>query len=127
MHTSTTSTSPSARMGSQLDASVQQCIEDCIACYQECTSCIPYCLSQGGKHVEKKHLTLMMECAEMCNMSATLMQLQSQFAHAHCQLCAKICDACAESCNKVDPNDAMMNSCADACRQCAESCRNMAH
>jgi hypothetical protein len=119
----TNQSSRSSQTGNNMD----QCIQDCLACYQECTSCIPHCLSQGGKHAEAKHITLMMECAEMCNMSATLMQLKGQFAYEHCQLCAKACDACAESCSSIDPNDSMMQKCAEMCRQCAESCRSMAH
>jgi hypothetical protein len=107
--------------------SMEQCIRDCLACYQECLSCIPHCLGQGGKHAEQKHITLMMECSEMCNMSASLMKMQGQFAYEHCQLCAKVCDACEASCRSVDPNDSMMQKCADACRKCADSCRNMAH
>lgn len=106
---------------------MEQCIQDCIACYQECLSCIPHCLSQGGAHVEREHMTLMMECAEMCNASASFMHLRGKFAFEHCQLCARICDACAESCSSIDPNDSMMMKCADMCRKCAESCRNMSH
>lgn len=111
----------------QSGINMEQCIRDCIACYQECTSCLAHCLSLGGPHVERKHITLMMECAEMCNMSATLMQLQGQFSYEHCQLCAKVCDACAESCSSIDPDDSMMLRCADTCRKCAESCRSMSH
>jgi len=111
----------------QSGSSMEQCIEDCLACYQECLSCIPHCLSQGGKHSEQKHITLMMECSQMCNLSASLMQLKSDIAFEHCQLCAKVCDACAESCSSIDPEDSMMQRCADQCRRCAESCRSMAH
>ena len=107
--------------------SMDQCIRDCIACYQECLSCIPHCLSLGGKHVEPKHMTLLMECAQICNMSATLMQLKGDFAFEHCQVCARICDACADSCLSIDQHDSMMQNCADSCRRCTESCRNMAH
>lgn len=53
--------------------SMDQCIQDCIACYQECLGCIPHCLSQGGMHAEQRHITLMMECAELCNLSANVM------------------------------------------------------
>jgi hypothetical protein len=107
--------------------SMEQCIRDCISCYQECISCIPHCLAQGGKHAEQKHLVLMMECAEVCNVSATLMQLKGQFAYELCQFCAKICESCEESCRSIDPNDSMMQKCADMCHRCADSCRNMAH
>lgn len=107
--------------------SMDQCIRDCIACYQECMSCLPHCLEQGGRHVEKKHITLMMECAQICNMSATIMQLKGEFAYELCQVCARVCDACAESCSSIDPNDSMMQKCTDMCRKCADSCRNMGH
>ena len=107
--------------------SLEKCIRDCLACYQECLSCIPHCLSLGGKHTDPSHITLMMECAEICNTSATMMQLKGQFAFEHCQLCAKVCEACAQSCSQIDPEDSMMQKCADMCLRCAESCRSMAH
>jgi hypothetical protein len=106
--------------------SMEQCIRDCLACYQECMTCIPHCLSIGGKHSEHRHITLMMECAQLCNMSATLMQLQSEFSAELCQLCARVCDACAESCASIDSEDEMMKRCAEMCRRCAQSCRQMA-
>ncbi len=101
---------------------MEQCIQDCIACYQECISSIPYCLTQGGKHAEAKHITLMLECADLCNLSARSMHLKGQFAFELCQLCAKVCDECAKSCKATD-----MQKCADVCRKCAESRRNMGH
>lgn len=106
---------------------LEDCIRDCMKCFEECTSCINHCLSQGGKHVEQRHITLMMECAQICNSSASLMLLKGQFSFEHCQLCAKVCDACAASCSEVDPEDKHMQMCADTCRRCAESCRSMAH
>ena len=120
---STTQSGQSLQSGN----SMEQCFQDCLACYQECLSCIPHCLSQGGKHAEQKHISLMLECAEICNMSASVMALKGQFAHELCQLCAKVCEACEASCRSIDPNDSMMQRCADMCRRCADSCRSMAH
>lgn len=109
------------------DSSMEQCIRDCLACYEECMSCIPHCLTQGGNHADPKHIKLMMDCAEACEMSARMMLRKSDFHFEHCAFCAKICDACADSCEAVDPNDSMMQKCAELCRKCAESCRSMAH
>lgn len=106
---------------------LEQCIRDCLECYQECLRCISHCLSQGGKHAEKEHISLMMECAQMCNTSATLMLMKGQFSHEHCQLCAKVCEACEQSCRSLGSDDAMMQECADMCRKCADSCKNMGH
>lgn len=116
-----TDSDKSFRMSQNFD----QCIQDCIDCYQHCMSCITHCLSLGGKHSEQSHITLMLECAEICNLSATLMELKGQFSHEHCQVCAKVCEACAASCREIGPDDKMMNECADMCLRCAESCRNM--
>lgn len=106
---------------------MEQCIRDCIACYEECTSCLSHCLSLGGKHTEARHITLMMECAELCRTSASIMHLKGEFAFELCQVCADVCDACAESCSNIDPDDETMLKCADVCRKCATSCRNMSH
>jgi hypothetical protein len=107
--------------------SMDQCIRDCIACYELCTSCISHCLSQGGKHAGSRHITLMSECAQICNLSSAFMLQKGEFAFELCQLCAKICNACAESCITVDVTDGVMMKCADVCRRCADSCRSMAH
>ncbi len=37
--------------------------------------------------------------------------------------CAEICEACAESCDRIGGKE--MESCAEACRRCAQSCREM--
>lgn len=107
--------------------SMEKCIRDCTECYQDCISCITHCLSQGGKHAEQSHISTLMECAQFCQMSASLMLLKGKLAFEHCQLCAQACDSCAESCEEIDPNDSMMMKCAQSCRKCAESCRSMAH
>ena len=107
--------------------SMEECIKECLACFQSCISCISHCLVQGGKFAEPKHIGLMQECAEVCRTSATLMVSKGQFSFEFCQLCATVCDACAQSCLNVDPNDSMMQECADECRKCAAACRNMSH
>ncbi len=106
--------------------SYDECIRACLACYEECTRCVAHCLAQGGPHVEKKHMLLMLECAEMCRASGSIMLMQGSFAHEHCQVCARVCEACAESCRSVDPEDETMQKCADTCDACADACRRMA-
>ena len=83
-------------------------------------------MEQGGHHANKEHLTLLMECAHLCQTSATLLSLQGQFALRLCHVCAQVCEACAQSCANVDEEDATMQLCAEACLRCAKSCRAMA-
>lgn len=110
----------------QSPENLDKCIQSCLACYEECTKCVSHCLAQGGAHAEQKHILLMLECAEMCSSSSSLMLLKGQFSIEHCQLCAQVCDACEASCRGIDADDEMMQKCADTCSECAEACRSMA-
>lgn len=115
------------KYSSKSDLSIDQCIRDCLVSFQACSGCLPHCLDMGGKHADKGHIGLLIECAEMCRMSASLMLAKSQFSHEHCQLCARVCDLCAASCESVDADDEMMAQCAETCRRSADSCRSMSH
>ncbi len=102
---------------------MDRCIEECLACYRTClSSAMGHCLEVGGAHVEKKHFTLMMACAEICRTAAHFMLLGSPH-HVHtCAECAEICSECADDCERLGD----MEDCVAACRRCAESCRQMA-
>lgn len=109
------------------EKNMEQCIADCFASFSASTKCLSHCLEKGGKHAEKAHIQLMIECADMCKMSMSLMLSNSQFAFEHCQLCAKVCELCAESCAAHAHGNKVMEDCVNACKKCAESCRSMAH
>ncbi len=102
---------------------MQACIVACSHCYQVCLqTAMNHCLEAGGKHVKPKHFRLLMNCAEICQTSASFQLSSSHFQHRLCELCAEICEACAEDCEKVGG----MDECVKSCRECAESCRQMA-
>jgi hypothetical protein len=71
-------------------------------------------------------MRLLADCAAICRTSAGFMLRGSNLHHRVCALCAEICRSCAESCDRVDPNDQMMKDCAAQCRSCADSCDRMA-
>lgn len=103
---------------------MEQCIQNCIDCARTCRATLAHCLSKGGEHVKAAHVTLLIDCAECCDMSASMMLRGSRFHADHCRLCAEICKACEESCAAL-ASDAAMTACRDACRRCADSCRRM--
>jgi hypothetical protein len=82
-----------------------------------------HCLDAGGNHVEANHFRLMMNCAEICQMSANFQLSNSAFYRRICEVCAEICEACAVNCEKLGD----MKECVGACRECAVSCRQMAN
>jgi hypothetical protein len=103
-------------------SSMQSCIEACSRCAQVCLqTAMNHCLELGGRHVEQEHFRLMMNCAEICQLSANFMLSGSRFHNRTCEVCAEICEACAMDCSRVGD----MEECESTCRQCAESCRQM--
>ncbi len=100
-----------------------ECITRCLDCYRACTEAAGQCLAKGGKHADAPHQSLLRDCAEICRTSADFMVRGSQHHHLTCGVSAKICEACAVSCEAL--GDAEMKACAEACRRCAESCGAM--
>jgi hypothetical protein len=102
---------------------MQSCIDECLRCYSSClSSAMSHCLEVGGRHVEPKHMRLMMACAEICRTSAHFMLIGTEHHKHTCRECAEICEECAQSCAELGG----MDDCVAACRRCAESCRKMA-
>lgn len=109
----------------QESSQMQACIEDCLDCHSICLETITYCLEQGGKHADPEHISLLMDCAEICQTSANFMLRDSLFHGFTCDICAEICEECAEDCAQFS-GDEQMQACAEMCRRCAASCAEMA-
>ncbi len=109
----------------QVNPEIQQCIHDCLNCHNICLNTMAYCLQKGGKHAESTLISLMLDCAEICQTSANFM-LRSSDLYAHiCAICAVVSDRCAQECEKMG-DDPPIRTCAQMCRHCAKSCRQMA-
>ena len=107
-----------------METTYQPCIEACMKCAEVCEHCAASCLREEDVAMMAACIQLDIECSTMCKTTAQLMQLQSNHANAACQLCADICNACADECGKHD-ND-HCRRCASVCRECAEECMSMA-
>lgn len=101
----------------------QSCIEACMDCIAACKHCASSCLREKDVTAMATCIRTDLECAAMCEAAVTLMSMDSAFAHEACRLCADICNACAEECEK-HPMD-HCKKCAAACRYCAEECIGM--
>jgi hypothetical protein len=101
-----------------------ECIEMCQECARACAAMIPYCLRQGGLHAELAHIQLLLDCTAVCTLAGGFLMRGSAQHSITCEACARICDCCAESCEKF-AGDAEMRRCAGVCRECADSCRRM--
>ena len=101
-----------------------QCIDACVSCERSCLEAIHHCLTTGGEHAAAMHITSLMDCVEMCALSARFMLRGSEMHVETCRVCAEVCTACAVSCESLA--DDAMKRCADVCRRCATECHKMA-
>ena len=104
---------------------MDRCIDECESCRDVCLRSVVHCLQQGGRHAAARHITMLLDCVDMCATCASFMLRDSTSHRRTCEVCAEVCDACAKSCDGF-PDDDMMRRCAEECRRCAESCREMA-
>jgi hypothetical protein len=108
-----------------IDPAVRRCIDDCVRCHDVCLSTLPYCLEQGGPHAGEAHITLLLDCANICQTASEFMLRGSDEHGRICAACAAICERCAEACDQFAGDD-VMHACAENCRACADSCEEMA-
>jgi hypothetical protein len=102
---------------------MQDCIDACTNCHQACLQmAMTHCLQMGGGHVAPNHFRLMMDCAEICALSARLQLSDSPYSSRVCAMCADVCHDCALSCMELDG----MEECVRACEHCERSCRAIA-
>ena len=108
-------------------AKYQVCVDACIYCAAMCNQCADDCLAEDDVHALRVCIRLDRECAMVCQMTVSMMQLDGKFVEGICRLCADVCRACAEEC-EIHAADGMVHCqiCAEACRQCAEACSQMA-
>lgn len=110
---------------SNLETKVRECIDACSNCYKSCVVTMQHCHSLGGEHAERKHLTLLKDCAEISKLAETFMLHDSRFIHQISQVCADICDVCAKECLEMAGDDSQMKGCAEYASRCSELCRQM--
>ena len=105
---------------------LQDCIEECLNCHAVCTMTSQHCLVRGGEHADVNVVGVLLDCAELCQVSANFMLRGSPFHGITCAACAELCRACEEVCRSV-ADDEQMAHCADVCGACADACEQMAH
>ena len=102
----------------------QTCIDACLKCASICNHCASACLEEEDVKKMARCIQLDMECAATCYAAAQVMSMNGQYAEEICRICADICFACGEECEKHSNMD-HCRECAEACRKCAEECRKM--
>ncbi|MBL8796623.1 MAG: four-helix bundle copper-binding protein [Planctomycetia bacterium] len=95
-------------------------------CMLHCQICAAHCgkLVEEGKKEHFQSMKLCAECAEVCALTGKLAICRSAVLGHQAEACAKICERCAEQCEKSGGDEAM-KACAKFCRDCAKACREL--
>ena len=101
-----------------------ECVRLCRECHEICLQTATH-LSTSHPRLEVSQIRLLFSCAELCQMSAGLLQGGAHPVGRAAVACADLCDRCARLCDELD-DDPAVRACAQACRHCAEACRSLA-
>src|SRR5690349_20564961 len=94
-------------------------------CAMECNHCAMACLDETDVKMLTTCIKLNIECAEVCNLTASLLSRGSEYGHHLVKECGEICEKCAEECGKHSHME-HCQKCAEICRECADACAEMA-
>ncbi len=104
----------------------EECLNSCQECHEVCVETVQHCLGRGSSYATVNHISLLLDCAEICRTTADFM-LRGSMLHPYvCGACAPVCESCAQSCEQMIGDNDQLRACAEICRRCAESCHAMA-
>lgn len=106
----------------QQKAIVIQALNDCSV---TCNRCYYACFREEDVKMLSKCIQLERICSEICELAAGWMEVSRRKDMLEIvlkKLCMKICDTCAEECEKH--SHIHCKQCADACRKCFRVCKN---
>ena len=90
-----------------------QCAAACNACFEACL------LEPDVAHLERC-MKLDKECYDVCKLTAHHLERESDHMHLFLSVCIKICNDCADECEKHSHEHCI--KCAEACRRCLQEC-----
>ncbi|MCP1574252.1 uncharacterized protein YggL (DUF469 family) [Herbaspirillum rubrisubalbicans] len=111
----------SSQQMSSSSSSMLTCMQACQQCHDTCRKAAFGISPAAAQELAADDVRLLVECAELCQLSANWQLAGSQYCRQICAVCAQVCRQCQDRCS----DDAGLQECATACRRCAESCEAM--
>jgi hypothetical protein len=93
-------------------------------CAAECNHCAIACLEEQDVRMLARCIKLDIDCADICQLTASYVARGSEHANHLLKECAEICDACADECEKHSHME-HCRKCAEVCRACSEACSHL--
>jgi hypothetical protein len=103
---------------------MRECVRSCSECYATCTELFSYCLGRGGAFADVALIRLLIDCAEICQVTQNAMTRASELSPLLSAVTAESCERCADLCERFD--DPQLADGAATCRACAECCHSLA-
>ena len=95
------------------------------ACVAACENCASASLTGPADHLAMMAHCIMLDrdCADICALTARYVARGSEHTQHLLAVCAEICKACGDECEKHAAHMDHCRACAEACRRCEEACR----
>ena len=103
--------------------SFQVCINACIICAKACNKCFKECLEKDNINNLKEALSILVDCAEICYVTAVYMSQDNTFSEELSRSCSELCEKCAMICSSYE--DLPCQASVQACNQCAVACKEL--
>jgi hypothetical protein len=107
-----------------MDMAASQCIDELQKCHRACADTASRCLMIGGVYAQAERLSLLLDCAQACQVSADFLLRRSSFQLQMCIFCTEVCVRAADMCAEFQ-DDPLMRACERACRRSAAASREM--
>lgn len=108
----------------QLDENARLCVRRCEDGHRICLEVLAYALRMGNSYATPGIIGVLMDCAEICRITADFTLRGSERSGVLYSLCIDMCEQCAKRCDEFGEDD-RMTACSDICRACADSCRRV--
>jgi hypothetical protein len=116
---------PRAERG--ISNSLAECVERCFSCAQSCTACADACLAEDMVDRLRRCIRLDLDCADICMTTGAVASRRTESSEQVVlqllEICANVCQLCAEECEEHASQHRHCKICAAECRLCEESCR----
>lgn len=86
-------------------------------CFSACSSCAKICMEEGMSETAIS----CSECADICALTIKWHSADSAFTKKITDLCAEVCNKCAEACARNDSEHCQQ--CSAICYDCANACK----
>lgn len=90
-------------------------------CQTKCKYCFNACLEEEKIDMMRRCLKLTVECADICDLTASSLSYEGDFTEDVLAVCIKACHDCGQECRKHEYLHCI--ECAKACEECVRACK----